>query len=88
MTLDVPSEYEDILRRAVASGRFADEQAALRHALQLLAEQQLTANGNAAAEPQSENALEAFERHGVIGCMKPGPKDLATNPEHMNGFGR
>ena len=40
MTLDVPSEYEDVLRRAVASGAFANEEAALRHALRLLAEQQ------------------------------------------------
>lgn len=35
-----------------------------------------------------ETAFEAFERLGVIGCMADGPDDLATNPAHMEGFGR
>ncbi|MCA9214614.1 MAG: hypothetical protein KDB27_16190 [Planctomycetales bacterium] len=39
MTLDVPNEYEEILRRAVASGAFASEQEALVRALELLAQQ-------------------------------------------------
>jgi len=40
MTLDVPSEYEEILKRVVASGAFANEAEALRHALELLAGEQ------------------------------------------------
>lgn len=36
MNLDVPSEYEDILRQAVASGAFSSPQEALRHAIELL----------------------------------------------------
>ena len=40
MTLDVPNEYEEVLRNAVASGDFANEEEALRHALELLAIQQ------------------------------------------------
>jgi hypothetical protein len=24
---------------------------------------------------------------GVIGCAKPGPRDLSTNPKHFEGFG-
>ena len=40
MTLDVPSDYEDILHNAVASGAFPSPEAALRHALDLLAAEQ------------------------------------------------
>jgi len=40
MTIDVPTEYEDILRRAVASGAFDDERAALLNALELFAKKQ------------------------------------------------
>ena len=38
MTIDIPSDYEDILRQAVASG--ADTESALRHALELFAAEQ------------------------------------------------
>ena len=37
-----------------------------------------------------ESALEFFQRAGLIGCVKvsPGtPRDLSTNPDHMQGFG-
>lgn len=40
MTLDVPSEYEAVIQQAVASGAFANPEAALRHALDLLAVEQ------------------------------------------------
>ena len=27
-------------------------------------------------------------RMGIVGAVKGGPKDLSTNPKHMEGFGR
>jgi metal-responsive CopG/Arc/MetJ family transcriptional regulator len=29
-----------------------------------------------------------FKKAGAIGCYKDGPKDLSTNPKHMDDFGR
>ncbi|MCA9186164.1 MAG: hypothetical protein R3E01_36195 [Pirellulaceae bacterium] len=89
MTHDVPSEYENILRNAVASGRFETQQAALLYALQLLAQQQPANFPNIGGQVRNEEtAYDAFHSLSVIGCMKPGPSDLATNSEQMNGFGR
>lgn len=44
MTFDVPSDYEDILRNAVASGAFASTEDALRHALELFAAERPSAD--------------------------------------------
>ena len=84
MTLDVPSEYEDILRQAVASGAFANEEEALRHALQLLANQQHEANKSLSDETPFEKA----QRLGLIGSAQDLPADLSSNDQHMDGFGR
>jgi Arc/MetJ-type ribon-helix-helix transcriptional regulator len=33
--------------------------------------------------------VSALEQAGdLVGCFKGGPKDLASNPRHMEGFGR
>ena len=40
MTIDIPNDYEDILRQAVASGAFANPEDALRRALELFAAEQ------------------------------------------------
>lgn len=37
-----------------------------------------------------ETAFDVLSRAGLIGCLKGGPdapKDLASNPAHMEGFG-
>lgn len=37
-----------------------------------------------------ETAFDVLSRAGLIGCLKSGPgapKDIATNPTHMEGFG-
>jgi hypothetical protein len=36
---------------------------------------------------KEESAYDAFERAGLIGCIKDGPSDLSTNPKYMEGFG-
>ena len=43
---------------------------------------------NRKVETIEENALEAFERLGLVGCLQDAPKDLATNPMHKEGFGK
>ena len=43
-----------------------------------------------AAKSVEETAFDVLQRNGLIGCVKgsPGtPTDLATNPDHMQGFG-
>ncbi len=39
-------------------------------------------------EAVAETAYDAFARSGFIGCCSGLPQDLATNPTHMNGFGK
>ena len=33
------------------------------------------------------SAYDMFKEAGLIGCIRGGPKDLATNPKYMEGFG-
>ena len=33
-------------------------------------------------------AYDLFKQAGVIGSVSGGPKDLSTNPKHLEGFGR
>ena len=35
-----------------------------------------------------QSAYDVAMALGVIGCVKNGPADLATNKKHMEGFGR
>lgn len=36
----------------------------------------------------NESCLDIARRIGLIGAYKDTPRDLSTNPEHMEGFGR
>ena len=40
MTINIPNEYADFLNNAVASGGFPSHEDAIKHALQLLADEQ------------------------------------------------
>jgi hypothetical protein len=43
------------------------------------------------ATDAEETAYDVASRAGLIGCIKGAPRsptDLATNPKHMEGFGR
>lgn len=41
------------------------------------------------AEQKKRAGLSAYDAmKGACGIMKRGPRDLATNPSHMEGFGR
>ncbi len=43
--------------------------------------------GNLETTSNGETALDAAKRLGLVGCITDGPADLATNSEHMEGFG-
>ena len=78
-------------------GSLSPEQlAALRRQLDQLAPSRPKARP-VAAKPKrpgkaaSVTVFDLLDQAGLIGCIKgePGsPTDLATNPEHMEGFGR
>jgi predicted DNA-binding protein len=40
-----------------------------------------------AAVPDAASAYDLALQAGVIGCARPGPRDLSTNPKHFKGFG-
>jgi len=40
-----------------------------------------------AAVTEEVSAYDLALQAGVIGCAKPGPRDLSTNPKHFEGFG-
>jgi hypothetical protein len=40
-----------------------------------------------AAVPEEVSAYDLALQAGVIGCAKPGPRDLSTNLKHFEGFG-
>jgi hypothetical protein len=49
------------------------------------------AKAKKSAPAAEETVFDLMDRAGLIGCLKskPGsPTDLATNPAHMEGFGR
>ena len=42
-----------------------------------------------ARTPRQESFVSALEQAGdLVGCFKGGPKDLASNPKHMENFGK
>jgi len=40
-----------------------------------------------AAVTEGVSAYDLALQAGVIGCAKPGPRDLSTNPKYFEGFG-
>jgi hypothetical protein len=46
----------------------------------------ITKNGAAATRPVS--FLSVAEELGLVGIISDGPRDLSTNPEHFEGFGK
>ena len=41
-----------------------------------------------ARKPRQAGFVSALEQAGdLVGCFEGGPKDLASNPKHMEGFG-
>ena len=86
MTLDVPSEYEDVLRQAVASGAFADEQAVLRYALELLAKQQAEADMIRLPESTDIEALAMQQGIKPFRADDPAPSNIWPEDETTSEF--
>ena len=36
---------------------------------------------------QTKSAYDLLNDAGLIGCIEGGPRDVSSNPEHMEGFG-
>lgn len=81
MNIHIHGETERLIRAALASGDFTTAE----EFIAAMASQWQPRNKS---DAQQQNAFEAFSRLEVIGCMKPDAFDLATNPQHMEGFGR
>ena len=62
MTFDIPSEFEPVIKNAVALGIFANEKDALTHALALLAEEQGLSVENGVAEPAEGEPHDAWAK--------------------------
>ena len=70
MTLDVPAEYEEIIRQAVASGAFSSPEEAVRHALELLQHEQKKADAHRA---KTEMLPEDLDPNAVARDQGVGP---------------
>lgn len=81
MNIHVNGETERLIQAALASGDFSTAE-------EFIAAMAAKWHTRRKSDTQEQNAFDAFSRLEVIGCMKPDATDLATNPKHMEGFGR
>lgn len=69
MSIDIPSDYTAIIQQAVASGAYPTPEAALRHALELFAEEQ--AKGSEAKLERWQQRNEESIHQSEQGLSKP-----------------
>jgi Arc/MetJ-type ribon-helix-helix transcriptional regulator len=86
MNIEIDKQTEQTIEKALALGSFQTPSELVHASVTawLAAKQAALMDRTQPAAP----AYEAFERIGAIGCSSDGPGDLATNPDHMEGFGR
>ncbi len=81
MQINLPSDAEGLIRQKSEAAGFGDDVAAyVAHLI-------TTDRQPGAQNDEGENALEAFECLGLVGCIKDAPVDLATSPRHLEGLG-
>lgn len=80
ISLKLPETLDKRLT-SLARRRRLSKSAAIREAIQTY----VTANGEA-IKPRKGSFLEVAR--DLIGSLHGGPGDLATNPKHMEGFGK
>jgi hypothetical protein len=86
MQITIPAEAEKYLRNRAAAAGFDDVS---EYVITLIYKQSGEASrGDVDDGVVAETAYDAAKRLGLIGGCKGGPPDLATNPLHMEGFGR
>jgi Arc/MetJ-type ribon-helix-helix transcriptional regulator len=76
MTLDVPAEYENVIRKAVASGAFKSPEEAMRHAFALLEREQRVGDsfeGSSKADDVLEVLPEDLDPRAVAKMQGIGP---------------
>lgn len=84
MNIQVDGETEKLIREALASGRYARPEDFIAAIVDSWKRQE---SEEAGPTTDQRSAFDALSDLGVIGCMQPDASDLATNPEHMEGFG-
>ena len=87
MNIELSGDTARVIQAALASGSFASAEeviAAMANDWRLRHPLRVPSSG----DENAVSAQEGFAALNVIGCMKPAASDLATNPEHMEGFGR
>ena len=85
MTIELSGDIERVIQAAIASRRFANAEEFISAMAELWQERE---RGQPLRGDLDTDAYAAFERLGILGCMKSGPSDLATNPVHFEGFGK
>ncbi len=80
LTLKLPAALDEALAEASRRAQISKSELVRRAVASWLVQQQ---NAAAAATPS------ALDLAGdLVGCFTGGPADLASNPAHMDGFGR
>ena len=85
MTIQINGDTERFIVTELASGKFKSAEELIAAMVSVWKEHEKSCEQ---PDSQEELAFDAFTRLGVIGCMTPGPSDLATNPSHMESFGK
>ncbi len=77
LTLKISPELEDALAKAAREAHVSKSELVRRALVAYTARQQQTP------------FVSALEQAGdLVGCFTGGPKDLASNPRHLAGFGK
>jgi predicted DNA-binding antitoxin AbrB/MazE fold protein len=79
MTQQIHAIYEDGVIKPLEPLHFAEHQRV---------RVSVSADTDAATEPDSESFFDAANRLGYLGSIKGTPPDLSTNKKHMKGFGK
>ncbi|MGB7326474.1 MAG: hypothetical protein WBD31_16490 [Rubripirellula sp.] len=83
MNLNIDKKTERRIRSLVEAGEFQTVEEAVAYIVYLYKPKRRKAQSQEAG-----TAFDALHKLGVIGSAGGGPSDLATNPVHMEGFGR
>ena len=78
LTLKIPPQMDHALAAASVQANVTKSELVRRAVTAYL--------GRAAAAPGPPSALELAG--DLVGCFEGGPADLASNPRHLDGFGR
>ena len=93
MTIEIPSEYESVLRHLVASGVFPSTKSALEHALRLLADEQRVTeriNGEPSIRSMPKRVdieeLATDQNAAPFDASRAAPEDVWPENEQVDDF--